>query len=336
MIRKTAILLALLGWGCSANTPAASSDLCERAAAHVSTCFEGADVQTSGCDEARAAAALDQTCAELRESGDKADCSVFTWWECYGGGGSSDASGGKLQISVDECLNDFTGSCAGVSAVACAAVTVETASGDVVAEGFTSGHGGFAVEDLEAGGEYVVRVKRRDGTVPDATFGDYVEEIAPAEAHVTIDGDTTRLDLRLVHGERGEVYSCASLEVRSKVMADGEQVDPDEQEWDWIAVFEGADGPIGDPSRSYRAYDSEDDFSSFRELDLRPGDYTVAYHRVSVPDYARLPNRNQELLDTYEVYGAEPQVVSVTIGEGDIGTEVASDVFVLEDPTPGE
>jgi hypothetical protein len=323
-VPRGAALLALGLAACASEAPPASSSLCDDATAHVAVCFGGAEVSADACDPARAASVLDQTCAELRESDAKTDCGFFTWWDCYPGGGGSGSStprGAAIRVSVEECLSDVIGSCAGVRAASCARVVLETAEGELVREARSNAHGGALFEDLEAHRDYVVRVFRRDGAPAAMDTGTAVLEVSVAD-------ELERVYLYLNAGEGDAVQACAAARVRMTVFADGLEEDSDETEWDWIATVDGEGA-----HRSYRRADES--ASSFRVFGMYAGDHEVAFHRVAIPDSRRLPNRNEELLDRYAL-GFEPATFSFGVGDADLGGEVVTEVFEIDDPAPGQ
>jgi hypothetical protein len=139
------------------------------------------------------------------------------------------------------------------------------------------------------------------------------------------------------------------------VEPDGTRVSAGEIEWDWIATYDDLDGRQF--SRSYRSYYDPPDFSSFTIFNLPAGVYEITYHRVSVPDAndcswyysgnelrygglgyeeCRLPNRNEQLLDAFELEDVQPVTMTIEITEDDLGGELETEILEIVDPVPGQ
>lgn len=317
---RLTLILTIVSLACT-TAPVDAPNQCETARDHVRDCL-GIDLDVAGCDAELADAALASTCEQLTEDDAKTDCSLWNWWGCWGGGSDPEPEAPALIVSVEQCQPLF--GCG--QSPGCVQVEVLDESGALVAEGVTGGSGGLRVEDLDAG-TYEVRVLRADGELATLAYEPFEHDAGPASRRVTLGEDDTRLFFGLDQSIEQEVRVCApAVTVPVRVRAEGEPVDAEEIEWDWIVEI----GEGEDYKRAWRPFEAPDNL--FELHDVSPGRVTLSFHRVSIPEWSRRPNRNAELLDRYTL-DLEPVVVVLEIPAG--GDALRVDPIEIDDPTPG-
>lgn len=319
---RLTLLLTIVYVACT-TTPEAEPDLqCDAARDHVRSCL-GIDVELAGCDAELADAALASSCEDLAEDDAKTDCSVWNWWGCWAGGSDPEPEEAALIVNVEQCQPLF--GCG--QSPGCVQVEVRDDSGARVAEGVTGGSGRIRFDALDAG-TYEVRVLRADGEVATLAYEPFEHEAGPATRRVTVGEGEERLFFGLDQSAEEDVQVCApTITIPVRVTAEGEAVDAEEIEWDWIIeVGEGEDY-----ERAWRPFEAPDNLFELRHVN--PGTVRLSFHRVSVPEWSRRPNRNEELLDWYAV-DVPPVVVALEVPAG--GVALSVDPIELVDPTPGE
>ncbi len=322
---------------------AANADAaCEAAIAHVQGCFPDRQVEAPAQCNAEAAAALSgQSCDDLAAG--KADSGwgcLWAPWLCVAGGGSSTGGSsanadGVLEVAVDQCGTDITNTgCAYVTSVSCALVVVEKGSKEV-ARAYTSGGGRVTFEGLEKG-EYTVKVLARDGGVAKADFGDYTENLQPAEQPIALDGgETPWARFNLAPGEGDEVQACVRYDGKLTVKDDaGDVVDRHETEWSWVVAFDRGD-EVFEYTRPLfmhnEATSSGKDENVFAFFEVFPGEHTVRFIRVDIPESARRPNPDYErLVRLYAVDGVEPILKTIKIKADDVPGDVTGRMTIAD------
>lgn len=357
-------VVAVVSVGCESTdsdtgetTQTEATALCAEAQTHFQTCT-GSPIESTGCDQATAEAALSASCDELQALDAKSDCPWWASWTCWFSGwgdfGGSTSSRGEIVAIVEECA--FGGFCDAVISAPCTLVELRDEDGNLLDEQIASDGGYTVFEDLEQDATYTVHAMRADGTPSQerTTLGS--DATADAVRTVRLESAEERVYFGLNEGEGDLTRRCAdSIEIPFYVLDDkGEDVGGDETEWDWIAVFTAADGEV-DYLRAYRFFEQPN--NAFGLVNVAGGALGVSIHRVSIPDEAscswyyigdelyfggegafnndecRLPNRNELLLENFEVDDVDPFRFDFEVPNGP--GDHTLDAIEITDPTPG-
>lgn len=330
-------LLALLG-GCApgdndggaADAPIQvlpTDDACDRALAHVASCFPD-QAAPATCDAATAAQVAATPCDVLTSADAKADnpwMCLWTPWACGGdGGGNTPSSGGRtITVSVERCLGGVFGAdtCDGVGGAPCSLVVLEDAAGVEVARAYT-GDGSVHFEGIGAEA-HTARVLDRAGNTATAVFGDYAPEVAPAQIAVAAGTEDTKVYLYLQGGGEDTVRACSTVRGNLDVFdAEGTRLDAETIEWGWLVRSLEADGTVA-ISRPFRVHpeasDSgawENDFSLHQVF---PGEHLVEFIQMDIPEYARRNNPDYaQLLRLYAVSSVEIEALTLSVAADDV------------------
>ncbi|MBH25824.1 MAG: hypothetical protein CMH57_15565 [Myxococcales bacterium] len=310
------------GDGASDDAQQGTTDVCAEATQHLATCFEQeVEELPSGCDEAQASFILDASCDELSTSLGKADawwCSPWTppWvlgcGEAGGGGGGSiNAPEVTINGYVGFAYEGFLGQ--GGSSISCALVVVTDSDGAEVARTHSERGGSFEVTEPLPAGDYTVTVYDRlgEGEENITYLAGYKQE--PAIKTVTFNGsDTVRaafelsylrngLDPDFNEGEKTEdlVQRCATVHHTFQVKDTcGQELAPYyDVRRDWVVTLTSKDGEVAHSTPLCQPADgdhwswdgcgngepgSDVILNSFGHV--LPGEYTIRFTRVDLPD----------------------------------------------------
>lgn len=328
---------ALLGAACGSQegaAPAAQEDeqaICAEAAAHVQTCFPDAEIGTpEACDPAQAADLISRPCEELQAvDANKADglCAPWLWWtwqSCLPSGGGGGATAAQpLYVSLSTCDDDF---CLGtLGGGSCALVTLEDASGEEVARGYTNTNSSARFEGL-APGVYTVKVWTREDELAEqmVSEGLALSGRAPAtqEVAVEVSDENALARFYFERGVRETLERCAAVSGTVAGVCDGAPMEEDEVEWTWFVRIQGENvaGELEQLTRPLKIFEVG---NQYRFTGLLPGTYTVTLVELEVPSYQRRPNPDYQGLAERYATGVEVEVATQTFTLEDALTEAA-------------
>lgn len=309
MLRRAALLLIPL-------TACASDDsACERAAAHVATCFPD-HATPPVCDPETAESIAELSCAELAGLDGKADNPFCIWtpWLCSGDSGST---GKKIEVSVLECGPGAL--CPYVQSASCGLVTLHDSTDKQIARGFTSDGGRLTFEGLAAG-TYTVKVHKRDGSLARMMVDDLSSATSTAREQVTLaSGDAPWARFNLVAGSADLITQCADVHA-DVTFTDGagNELDRREMEWSWLVELE-TNGTVVDITRPLFIYPDRN-VVGFRLL--QKGTHVMRYVRMDIPGYERKPNPDYARLRRLYSTDEAPIEQTVRVTSSQVGTEL--------------